>query len=661
LAANAQWNRMNAPYGGPITCIGSNDSFMYAGTHESKIFKSSNNGKNWKTAFKSNINTKFSIIRSIDKYVFAGTQGQGIYISSDHGQSWLKTTDTRISNSTITGMSIVNQSLFIGTDKGLFISNDKGQTWSEINVNTNNKYILGLTNLGNSLLIYNDDKCLISYDLGLSWTDITPLNFQSFVSIGSDSNRIVLVSFHELYYSADSGKNWIKNNLPEGYFLFHKTFISEHGIFLCNDSGILNSKDTGKTWRLIKKGLENTPVYDLGYNASHAYIASTEGVYLSSKDFENYTFSNGGLQNLSFTYLNESNGLLMAGTLKSGIFRSSDAGKTWSKINVGLVNKKINCIANIDDIYFAGTKGGLFKSIDSGSSWHLYKPLNGHEVNNLLTVTNDIFIAYKSYVKLQVSLNLGWSFDERNNGIEENSIDQIYLLNGSLYVTSGDKIYKSSSMGIAWEYIGRIGVNSRITGMTYYKNTMIAGTEKNGIFVSKDLGLTWASVSSLPDQHKIYSLTRQGQFVFSGSNRYPVEFSGDIGKTWHNISIGMDSSSIQHFIFRKNEVLAAGSEGLWIRTISEMDSLIARTSINSSEVANSTIVFPNPATETIFLKTDAIGILKLYNTFGQVVLNQNIDASTNDAGISLQDISKGIYFIEFTTDEGIFTEKILIE
>jgi len=63
--------------------------------------------------------------------------------------------------------------------------------------------------------------------------------------------------------------------------------------------------------------------------------------------------------------------ILYAGTSDSGIFRSADAGATWSPVNEGLANSSIFDIVvdPASPVEYAVTGGGLFKSMNGGLNW----------------------------------------------------------------------------------------------------------------------------------------------------------------------------------------------------------------------------------------------------------------------------------------------------
>ena len=61
-------------------------------------------------------------------------------------------------------------------------------------------------------------------------------------------------------------------------------------------------------------------------------------------------------------------------------------------------------------------------------------------------------------------------------------------------------------------------------------------------------------------------------------------------------------------------------------------------------------LFPNPATNLIFLKGDisAIHKIEVFNTFGQKVLNQD---NPNTKQINISKLSSGMYFIKINNNQ----------
>jgi photosystem II stability/assembly factor-like uncharacterized protein len=64
--------------------------------------------------------------------------------------------------------------------------------------------------------------------------------------------------------------------------------------------------------------------------------------------------------------------ILYAGTVKSGMFRSRDAGRTWQEINTGLLHRTVWSIAQhrtTGDLYVGASPASVYVSHDRGDSW----------------------------------------------------------------------------------------------------------------------------------------------------------------------------------------------------------------------------------------------------------------------------------------------------
>lgn len=76
--------------------------------------------------------------------------------------------------------------------------------------------------------------------------------------------------------------------------------------------------------------------------------------------------------------------------------------------------------------------------------------------------------------------------------------------------------------------------------------------------------------------------------------------------------------------------------------------------------SNGLLVYPNPSTEFLFLKstyTTLNGKLVLYNNLGQQVLQTEI--SQNDQKISVSNLTSGVYLYEFISNNGILRGKLM--
>ncbi|MDR0606094.1 MAG: T9SS type A sorting domain-containing protein [Bacteroidales bacterium] len=71
---------------------------------------------------------------------------------------------------------------------------------------------------------------------------------------------------------------------------------------------------------------------------------------------------------------------------------------------------------------------------------------------------------------------------------------------------------------------------------------------------------------------------------------------------------------------------------------------------------SSTLIFPNPVQDVLYITTDAnIEQIEIYNIQGQLIKTEN----TNAGEISTMDLSQGLYLLRITSDKGVSTHKFI--
>ncbi|MBN1551912.1 hypothetical protein JW979_10600 [bacterium] len=202
--------------------------------------------------------------------------------------------------------------------------------------------------------------------------------------------------------------------------------------------------------------------------------------------------------------ISESKSTVLLGSVKEGIYRSEDYGKTWQRSDTGLKNFHIQCLCqdpfDISNI-LAGTIEGLYQSSDSGHTWKEIK--NGLPTNTALTVdieadpvNKGMFTALvrdkkgMSYV-LQSS-NSGGSWHQRMTGlpadVQVRSICYHPTVSNRIFIgTVHDGVYRSDNGGEQWSPMNTnlpITVNYIIVHALAFRTSpperLYAGTDLDG-------------------------------------------------------------------------------------------------------------------------------------------------------------------------------------
>ena len=102
-----------------VLCLAVNGNYMFAGTNNGGVFRSSNSGFNWtQTSLNNGGITSFTIK---DNYIFAGDFHYGeVYLSSNNGTSWILKNQGLGSQNEVHSLTTTSQYIFAGTDSSVW-------------------------------------------------------------------------------------------------------------------------------------------------------------------------------------------------------------------------------------------------------------------------------------------------------------------------------------------------------------------------------------------------------------------------------------------------------------------------------------------------------------------------------------------------------------
>ncbi len=352
-----------------------------------------------------------------------------------------------------------------------------------------------------------------SYSIGC--VTIDPQNpFVVWVGTGENNSQRSVSYGDGVYKSLDGGKNWQNMGLKDSQHISkivvdprnsNVVYVAAQGP-LWNpggDRGLYKTTDGGKTWKKSLTISPNTGVNDLVYDPRNPDVLIASAYQRRRRV---WTLIDGGPE--------------------SAIYKSTDAGASWRKIENGLPKEDMGRIglaispANSDIIYAiieaANESGGFFRSTDRGENWQkMSKYVSGSPqyYQEIIADPKDPDRVYSMDTWMQVTEDGGKTF--KKVGEKHKHVD-----NHALYVDPNDTNY------------------------------LLAGCD-GGVYESYDRGANWDYKANLPIM-QFYRVSVDNDFPF-----YNV-----YGGTQDNASLGGPSRTTNlHGIANSDWIVTLGGDG----------------------------------------------------------------------------------------------------
>jgi len=293
-----------------------------------------------------------------------------------------------------------------------------------------------------------------SYSIG--WVTLDPKN-PSVVWVGTgERNSQRSVAYGDgVYKSEDGGRSWKNVGLKASEHIGRVVVDPENSDVVWvaaqgplwapgGDRGLYKTSDGGKSWEQVLRINENTGVSDVVLDPRNPKVAIASA-YQRRRHF--FTLIDGGPE--------------------SALHRTTDGGKTWSKVTSGLPGEELGRIGlaispvNPDVVYAnveaANRRGGIYRSTDNGVTWEKRADYNQGSMY-YGDVFADPFDADRVYVPdviFQVSDDGGRTFrplGQRHMHVD-NHIIWIDPRNPSHYLVGNDGgLYRSWDRGATWTF-----------------------------------------------------------------------------------------------------------------------------------------------------------------------------------------------------------------
>jgi photosystem II stability/assembly factor-like uncharacterized protein len=294
-----------------------------------------------------------------------------------------------------------------------------------------------------------------SYSIGC--VTIDPLNpFIVWVGTGENNSQRSVGYGDGVYKSLDGGTTWKNMGLKKSEHIgrimvdprnSNVVYVAAQGPLWSpgGDRGLYKTSDGGQTWQQILKISENTGISDLVYDPRNPDV-----LYASAYQRRRHVWT------------------LINGGPESAIYKSTDGGKNWRKLENGLPKENMGRIglavspAKPDVVYViieaANEAGGFFRSTDQGENWEKrsdYVSGSPQYYQEIICDPKDVERVYSMDTWMQVTEDGGKTF--RNVGEKFKHVD-----NHALWIDPEDTdyllagcdggVYESFDRGSTWHF-----------------------------------------------------------------------------------------------------------------------------------------------------------------------------------------------------------------
>ena len=554
-----------------------NPAVVWAGTQTAGVFRSADGGVTWAERNSGLVGRDITVI-AIDPlqpstvYVAIGAS---VFKSTNDGTSWASSSSGLFAGGArITDLAVdpQNPSILyasstsdaVNPSLGVQKSVNGGSSWADsggVSLGTKNVYALALDRQ-DPLIVYaggffdNSDRPLFkSANGGASWVPVSEgLTGFSIDAIATDplvSGTLLVSRVGSIRRSTNGGLTWSgATGLPfstiGGAIVYERN--SSNNVWYATSDDVYRSTNGGAAWTAAKIGGKR--VNGLDVNGQGLVVAGTRdsGIYRRLPGASAWLESNSGLRAARVLAIAaDDSGVVHAGTDTTGMFRSLDHGQTWERPSTQFLRSRVLAVAiDPDDpsVVYAGLDGGggFYKSTDGGTRWGNQAFLSRvYAIAVDPSVTTTIYAGTDSGVSR--SGDGGNSFQPSSSGLPSFTavlslaVDPVSPMT-VFAALSGNGVYRTSDGAATWtKKSGGISDPDVVAQALHpgHHPPGFAATDRGGVFRSSDGGESWSAANDGLNTTAVLSLwidPDEPQKVYAGTSAGGVFQSTDGGSHW---------------------------------------------------------------------------------------------------------------------------------
>ena len=446
--STAQWAQASGPQGTPIfDTFAASDGTLYVNT-QTGIYRSTANAPIW-TRINTDIPTPGGYMSMAEHngilYIVSADE---IFASSNNGETW-NILCLRPKGRRLVGLIVADAPQITGSrtgitmylafrDKGLFRFTDAGTQWDSLNDGLSGKRIHAVAEIGNTVFAGTNAGL---YRLNAERWEQVPV--ETFKTPQSFEDKTLANTASGFYLP--NAERWEQVPMPFSNAIhFLKVFENNLYVGVGSANSVWHSTE-------MKARISANP------NAHHSSIFHSDDL---GESWTEITPKGGSLfftgSGMEFWVAGET--LIAQGTEQ---FRSTDAGKTWTKLGVNtraLTGPNSRHIGVNGKIFYVVGTNGIYRTIDAGESWHPFMDgIIGTSIGSLVAFNNQLY-AY-TYPDIVQSTDAGESWksilmDSKSTGKKQSpakfsSNSNLVVAEGTLYGIADEdenlRIYRLST------------------------------------------------------------------------------------------------------------------------------------------------------------------------------------------------------------------------
>ena len=271
--------------------------------------------------------------------------------------------------------------------------------------------------------------------------------------------------------------------------------------------------------------------------------------------------------------------ILYAGAQIAGLWKSTDAGQTWSPINTGYTGDLasfffVDPAAHLT--LYVGSNVGVFQSVNGGANWAPRN--NGLPAGGIVAMAVDPANSSRLYVSVNApgggvfrSADAGFNWTSRPLPVPSGTVAALAVLGSNIYAGWANVVFRSSDDGVTWSIPYADILPSAVQAIAPRPGATeaVVGLQQRGIWRSLAPGTIWIDSSVGLSSLRISNLVvRPGDSdtLFAAGNGGGVFRSSDSGHTWSPLADGLGNTDVASLSFDSSgRFLYAGtSDGVYV-------------------------------------------------------------------------------------------------